>query len=359
VFWKLRESGGNGGDERHSSIDWENAMTAMSRTLRLLVIALAICGGCAAGQTAEDEALVLESKVPLGDVRGRIDHLAVDLGRKRLFVAELENNSVGIVDLFAGKLLRRISGLKEPQGVGYIPSIDALYVANGGDGSVRIFGGDDYAPQGRIDLGEDADNVRVDLTTNTVFVGYGAGALAVIDPMTRKKIDEIRLSAHPEGFQISASTDRIFVNLPERRSIVAIDRPSGQQRASWPMQNATGNFPMTLDEANQRVIVAFRNPARLGVFAMTSGEKITEQDTCGDSDDVFIDAKRMRVYVTCGDGSIDVFAVEQTSYRRLTRIRTVPGARTSLFIPAMDRLALAARATATQPAAVWLYRAQP
>jgi DNA-binding beta-propeller fold protein YncE len=336
-------------------------MNPMLRNLKFLAIAIAICGGCAAGQAAEDEAnnlLVLESKVPLGNVRGRIDHLAVDLARNHLFVAELGNGSVGVVDLAASKLLRRIGGFKEPQGVGYVPSVDALYVASRGDGSVRIFGGDDYAPSERIDLGDDADNVRVDLATKTVFVGYGAGALAAIDPATRKKTGDIRLAAHPEGFQISPGTNRIFVNLPDKRAIATIDRASGQQ-ASWPTHNAAGNFPMSLDETNQRVVVVFRKPARLDVFAMTSGEKIAEQNTCGDSDDVFADAKRNRVYVSCGDGSIDVFAMEGTSYQRRARIPTVPGARTSLFIPAMDRLALAVRASAREPAAIWLYRAKP
>jgi DNA-binding beta-propeller fold protein YncE len=334
----------------------------MPRALALAGIAIALNLGFGTESRAEDEAnnlLVLEAKVPLGNVRGRIDHLAVDLGRSRLFVAELGNDSVGVIDLAAGKLLRRISGLKEPQGVGYVPSVDALYVANGGDGSVRIYGGDDYAPSGSIDLGSDADNVRVDLATNAVFVGYGAGALAVIDPATRKKTGDIRLSAHPEGFQLGAGTNNIFVNLPNNRAIAAIDRASGQQRATWPTHNASGNFPMALDETNRRVIVVFRNPARLDVFAMTTGEKIAEQSTCGDSDDVFFDAKRNRVYVSCGDGHIDVFAAEGTSYQRRARIPTVPGARTSLFIPAMDRLALAVRATGTQPAAIWLYRAMP
>jgi DNA-binding beta-propeller fold protein YncE len=332
-------------------------MMVGKRLLATLGIATVTLAACIACRAADDNFLVLESKVPLGDVRGRIDHLAVDLRRSRLFVAELENDSVGIIDLSVGKLLRRISGLKEPQGVGYVASIDALFVANGGDGSVRIFSGDDYAPQGRIDLGEDADNVRVDLAANTVFVGYGAGALAVIDPMTRKKIRDIPLGAHPEGFQLSAATEQIFVNLPQKRSIVAIDRASGHERASWPTRNATANFPMALDEASRRVIVAFRNPARLGIFAMSSGETVAERDTCGDSDDVFMDPKRKRIYVTCGDGSIDVVDAEGTSHQRLARIRTVPGARTSLFIPAIDRLAVAVRATAREPAAIWLYRA--
>ena len=125
--------------------------------------------------------LQLEAKISLGEVRGRIDHMAIDLARQRLFVAELGNDTVGIVDLKNEKVIRTMGGLKEPQGVGYLPSTDALYVANAGDGSVRIFSGADYAAAGQIDLGEDADNIRVDSAANQLLVGYGNGGLAVID----------------------------------------------------------------------------------------------------------------------------------------------------------------------------------
>src|SRR5271157_969926 len=100
-------------------------------------------------------ALMLEAKIPLGEVSGRIDHLGVDIERQRLFVAELGNNSLGVVDLAAGKVLRTIAGLSEPQGVAYVPFADSVYVANGGDGSVRVLRGDDLAPIGRIELGDD------------------------------------------------------------------------------------------------------------------------------------------------------------------------------------------------------------
>ena len=151
-----------------------------------------------AASRAEDPApLVLEAKIPLGDVSGRIDHLSVDMKRQRLFVAELGNNSLGVVDLAAGKVLRAIAGLKEPQGVAYVDFADSIYVANAGDGSVRVLGGDDLASIGRIELGDDADNVRVDAQHSRVLVGYGKGALAVIDPATRTKVADIRLKGHP------------------------------------------------------------------------------------------------------------------------------------------------------------------
>jgi DNA-binding beta-propeller fold protein YncE len=301
--------------------------------------------------------LQLDIKIPLGNVKGRIDHLAVDTARQRLFVAELGNDSLGVIDLKERKLLRTIAGLKEPQGVGYVPSTDTVYVANAGDGSVRLFRGDDLAPGGRIDLGDDADNIRVDVGSNQVFVGYGGGAIAVIDPAQARKIADVPLKAHPESFQLSASTSQIFVNLPGARAISVIDRLAGQPRADWPTRNAGGNYPMALDDAAQHVIVAFRAPARLAVFAMKDGASIAERDTCGDSDDVFFDAKRKRVYVICGAGFIDIFDAADGAYQRIARLPTVSGARTGLFIPALDLLALAARASGNERAALWLYRA--
>src|SRR6267143_610125 len=99
--------------------------------------------------------LVLETKIVLGEVSGRIDHLSIDTKRQRLFVAELGNNSLGVVDLAAGKVLRRIAGLREPQGVAYAPFADSIYVANAGDGSVRVLRGEDLAVVGRVELGDD------------------------------------------------------------------------------------------------------------------------------------------------------------------------------------------------------------
>jgi DNA-binding beta-propeller fold protein YncE len=302
--------------------------------------------------------LVLESKIPLGTVNGRIDHLAFDISRKQVFIAELENNSVGVVDLSSGRLLHRIMGLSEPQGVGYVPSVDMLFVANGGDGSVRMFKGGDFTPTGLQALDSDADNIRVDAETTHVYVGYGAGALAVIDPATRMKIKDIGLPAHPESFQINRATRQIFVNLPNAGSIVVLGKMGDAPHTTWSTANNQGNFAMTLDEDNQRVLVVFRNPRKLSVRDMRLGAVIAEQDTCGDVDDIFVDAKRQRVYVTCGEGFIDVFNTSG-DYARLARITTRPGARTSLFIPPLDRLAVAARASGGELAELWIYRAAP
>ena len=288
-------------------------------------------------------------------MRGRIDHLAVDLKRNRLFVAELENDTVGIVDLDAGKVMRIISGLKRPQGLGYHSWTDTLYVANGGDGTVAVFQGDEYRAIARIPLGDDADNVRVDASGNQIFVGYGDGALAVIDPVSRNKVGEIKLKAHPESFQIGETNGRIFVNDPANQAIAVIDRAAGQQVASWPTGNAS-NFPMALNEKARHVVVAFRNPAKLGAFSTRDGEALANVDLCADADDMFMDLRRERVYVSCGDGYLDVFDARANAYRRMAHIATVAGARTGLFVPELDRLFVAARATSSEPASIWVFR---
>jgi DNA-binding beta-propeller fold protein YncE len=338
------------------------SVTKMNKHLALLVLTGTLALLAAQDQAVtqgEMPALKLEAKIPIGNVSGRIDHMAVDLARQRLFVAELGNDTVGIVDLNGRKVIRTLDGMKEPQGVAYLPSTDTLYVANGGDGSVRLFRGPDYAAAGRIDLGDDADNIRVDIPANQIIVGYGSGGLAVIDPASAKKVADIRLSVHPEGFQLEPSGNRILVNLPKAQAIAVIDRQSGKQTATWPTKIAGGNFPMALDPVARHVLVAFRSPAKLGAFAMDDGSVVASPDICGDADDLFVDAKRHRVYISCGQGFIDVLDSVQGPYRRIARIATVAGARTSLFVPEMDRLLLAVRASGGEQAAIWAFQPVP
>ena len=323
----------------------------------VLLIAMAMLPAVAEAQTG-GAPLVLETKIPLGEVSGRIDHLAIDAKRQRLFVAELGNNSLGVVDLAAGKVLHRIAGFNEPQGVAYVPFADSIYVANAGDGSVRVLRGVDLAPIGRVDLGDDADNVRIDTRHNRVLVGYGKGALAVVDPASQTKTADLRLKAHPEGFQIDETGTRVFVNVPDARDIEIVDLAAGSTR-SVPIQGAGSNFPMAIDAAARRVLVVFRSPPTLMALSSEDGHVVATADTCGDADDVFVDAKRRRMYVSCGDGFIDVLEPAETSYRHLARVPTVSGARTSLFVPELDRLFVAVRAGWREPAAIWVFRPVP
>lgn len=316
---------------------------------------LAALGLACAASAADLPPLELERKIELGKVSGRIDHFAIDRAGHRLFLAELGNGTVSVIDTSSGTVTHRITGFDEPQGVAYVAETDALFVANGGDGSVRVLRGDGFTQTSKIELKDDADNLRVDAASHLVYVGFGSGALASIDVKTLEKKSEMRLKAHPEGFQLDLSSTRAFVNVPDAREVAVIDRSAGRQVAAWSVPDARSNFPMAVRQG--QVLVVFRNPARLVALDASDGSVKSNVQSCRDADDVFVDEKRQRIYVSCGEGVIDVFKLALPLVR-IAQIKTILGARTAFYDAEMDRLFLAVRAAWGEPAAVWVFKPQ-
>jgi DNA-binding beta-propeller fold protein YncE len=310
---------------------------------RSLLSAWAIAGllaGVALGQTGLP--LRLEKTIPLAGVKGRIDHMAFDVEGQRLFVAALGNDTVEVVDVRSNEV-RTIGGLAEPQGLLYQPEKKRLWVANGKDGTVRIFDAQTLKLVRKVELGDDADNVRRDAATGRVFVGYGSGAVAAFDA-DGNKVADVKLDAHPESFQLEKSGKRMFVNLPHSHKVAVVDRSASAVAASWGTDDAQSNFPMALDEADGRLFVVCRSPAVLLVLDTASGRVVEKLQTVGDSDDVFYDAARKRVYVSGGEGAVAVYQqADRDHYSKIAEVATVKGARTSLFVPELNRLFVAVR----------------
>ena len=320
--------------------------------MRSLIVVL-LFAASTLGQTSQP--LRLEKTIELPDVQGRIDHMSVDVKGERLFVSALGNNTVEVIDAKAGKRIQTITGLQEPQGVLYVSGIDRLYVANSKDGSVRIFDGRSYAPIKTLDYGDDADNLRYDSDRKRIYVGYGGGAVAEIDEQG-DKAGEIKLDAHPESFQLEKDTPRIYVNLPKSRKVAVLDRETREITATWPLGMTLANYAMTLDQADHRLFVVTRYPARLLVFDTTTGKIVQRLPAVGDCDDVFYDKTSKRIYATGGDGAISVFEQQGPDhYKESARITTVKGARTGFLSPELDRLFLAVRRQGTQAAAIRVF----
>ncbi len=301
--------------------------------------------------------LVLEATIALPNTSGRIDHLGIDLDRQRLYVAELGNGSVDIIDLPTQKIAHRILGLSEPQGVLYVPQGDFLAVTTGGDGRLRLFSASDFASRGVVALGRDADNLQIDPRNGNIVVGYGGGALAIVDPAKAAIVKEVSLPDHPEGFQISAE-GLAYVNVPDAHQITVVDLNSRRLIGTWAMPQLSANFPMVFGGGNT-VAVVFRSPSRIVWFNRSSGRVVTENATCGDADDVYFDMKRQRIYDSCGAGAIGVFQMNNDSVVPLASISTSSGARTSLFVPEIDRLFVAVRAGLVgSDASIRVYRPQ-
>jgi DNA-binding beta-propeller fold protein YncE len=309
-----------------------------------------------AGASLQDgNAPQLVQTIPMPKVEGRIDHLAFDAKAVRLLVAALGNNSVEVLDLGQGKVIHKIEGLQEPQGI--LAWEGQIVVASGGDGSCRFYDGTTFKPARNVDCKEDADNVRYDAEAKLVYVGYGGGALGVIDPEKGARIGDIPLEGHPESFQLESKGKRIYVNVPKAGHIAVVDREKRAVIAKWKL-SASSNFPMALDEAGHRLFVGCRQPAKLLVIDTESGKETASIDCSGDTDDVFYDAASKRVYVSCGAGFLDVFDVSEAP-RRIARMATAAGARTSLLVPDTGKLYLAVPHRGSQASEIRVYKVRP
>jgi DNA-binding beta-propeller fold protein YncE len=296
--------------------------------------------------------------IPLTELHGRIDHLAADIYSGRLFAAALGDDAVAVLDVRSNRLVATISSIREPQGVAYVKASNRVFVTSAADGSVHLFDGSTLKATGIVHLGRDADNLRVDLARNRVYVGYGEGALAILDT-AGKHLAEIPLKAHPESFQFAEKQPRLYINVPEAHEIAVADSDTLKVLAEWPVKEGQENFAMAIDEANRRIFVACRRPSRMLVLDMDSGLVLAQLSTVGDADDLFYDPIHARLYVLGGQGQIAVYAQETADkYLRLDSVATVAGTRTGLFVAEWNRLFAAVREFSSHKAEIRVYQPQ-
>jgi len=318
-----------------------------------------MAGVLAARAPAAQAPLAFVQAIELPHVEGRIDHLAFDERSGRLFVAALGNNTIEVLDTRQQAHVKTIAGAREPQGIAVAADADVVAVANGAGDGVQLFAGADLRPTLAVRLGDDADNVRYDARAKRLYVGYGGGALAAVDPVSGRVAAEAKLAGHPESFQLEQSGARMFVNVPTADQIAVVDRTSMKVTATWPVSGAKSNFPMALDEADHRVIVGCRRPARALLFDTAAGRETGAFPIVGDTDDLFFDSPSGRLYVSGGEGFVDVFRREAPDrFVRVAHVATAAGARTSLWVAAQHRLYVAVPHRGSQRAEIRVFEAR-
>ena len=326
------------------------------RLVTLLIIAFSL-NNCIAQNSVSNKELQLVAIIQLSNVSGRIDHLAFDSRNQTIFVAALGNNTVEVVDLKANKVIHTIKGLHEPQGIKYIPENNVVFVANGENGECDIYNADTYQQITTIKMPDgDADNVRYDVSAGRIFVGYGDGGIAVIDAKTYRQLADVKLPGHPESFQLDEDSKKIFVNVPDAQMLATIDLENYSITDRWKVEIAKANFPMALDATNHRLFIGCRNPAKLLVINSESGNVITQIDIDSDTDDLFYDSPSKQFYVSCGGGYVDV--IKQSGpyeYEVTSRIESRSGARTSIFVPELNQLLVAAPARSGSEAQLMIF----
>ena len=306
--------------------------------------------------------LQLEEEIPVPGVAGRLDHFTADVKRKRLFVSALGNNTVEVIDTFAGRVIRSIKGLSQPQGPLYVPSFDKLYVANAESGKMNVYDGATYTLKKTIDFGVDPDNVRYDAASKKIFVGFGQedGGIAMVDPATDERVGQVyKTEGHPESFQVEASGGHIFVNVPDAGMVVeSIDRKTGAV-AKWPLKGLKGNYAMALNEEDHRLFTVTRKTPMLVVLDTQTGNEVARLRAAGECDDVYFDASRKRIYVIGGEGIISVIQQKDPDqYELVANVPTTVGVRTGYYYAKRDRLYVGVPAKGNEPAQVWTFEAE-
>ena len=331
-------------------------MTMNYYRLILLFAALGCFTSCQAQESGQ-QLLTLQKEIALSNIKGRIDHIDINLKDQIAYIAALGNNTLEIVDLKNGKVTGSITGLDEPQGVAYLAKHKEILIANGGTGECGFYNALTLKKMGSIKLADDADDVRYDAETDKLYVGYGSGGIAIIDAASHKQVGDIPLPAHPESFQLDTKTNKLWVNLPGSGMVGVCDPNTLKLTAKWSKLLPRANFPMAYDEAQHRIIVGYRVPAKLIVYDSETGTEIFSAPMVGDVDDLYWDTKSRSVYISGGGGAVDIFKqISDKTYKQTAHIKTRDGARTSLLVPELGLFLIAARESGDKKAALLVYK---
>jgi DNA-binding beta-propeller fold protein YncE len=325
----------------------------------MLLSLLGASAAISANQRADITPLTLQQSIPLPGVKGKFDHVAIDLVGQRVFIAAKVNNTLEVVDLKGATRLRSVAGFREPQGVLYLPDTKEVVVANGGNGEVQFLDGSSLNVIKRVSFTADADNLRYDAQARRVYVAAQDGVIGPIELNTMEKLPEIKLPSHPEAFAIETGGYRLFVNVPKTDSIFVIDRSKSEVIDRWQLTKAKVNYTMAFDEVHGRLFVGCRNPASVVVLDSNTGGEVATFPVGGETDAMFYDERHKRIYVTGAEGTIDVVEqVDADHYRVLAKLLTAPLARTCLFVPELDRLFVAVPRQKGRDAELRVYQAR-
>ena len=314
--------------------------------------------------------LRLVQTIPMPNVKGRIDHMDVDVQGKRLFVAGLENGSLEVVDLGAGKRSKSVPDFKKTQGVAYVPSLNKVFVASGDDAMLRVFRGDSLELIDSVKLEPGPNRVTYDPHTSVLYVGYGGkdagkdyGEVGIIEAKTDKHVGDIKVDAHPAELLLDSSGKTLYVFVSASSKVQVADTQKREVVSTWPVssqRNGDGAF----DEKTHRLFIGTRTPPKMIAMDANTGKEVASLPTVEGMDGVYFNAAQKRVYVSGGRdndvGSVFVYQQKDADhYELIGKIPTRSGAGTSFWSPELNRFYVGAPAHDNEEAAILVFEPQP
>ena len=303
--------------------------------------------------------LTFTKTIPLPEVTGGFNHMSADAEHHRLFATGTTKKTLEIIDVKSGKHLRSLTG-ESPAATMFAPEFNQLYVTRGH--SVCIYDGSTFDLLTNIDLHSSLDELEFDPYAKRLYVGCMTSnmtAIAIVSLPDGKPKGEIKLPAKPQGFAVEKKGNRIFANMPSLKQIAVLDREKQTLLETWPLKDVSGNYPMALDEVNHRLFVGCRRPAQLVVFDTATGKLVASVAISGDTDDLSYDAKAKRIYIACGEGSVNVIEQRDADHYQLAeQISVPPGSRNSFFSTDLNQFYLAVPQRGNQDAEIRVFQPQ-
>jgi DNA-binding beta-propeller fold protein YncE len=325
------------------------------RSAKYTVLALAAAVAIGTCNLASAAPLMLVRGIPIGPVAGEITDLELDYANQRLFALEADSGTIAVIDLPTGTVSQILRGLQAPRGLAHEPPNSQLYVALG-DGKLAVLQGVPLRRTATVNIGSNLGRPYYDASSTQVYLGYGRRAIGVIDTAHNRTLPSIGLDGEPGPLAFENLGTRLFAGAVGEARILVADRAAGKQLGSWSTGKSSDAAALALDEDAGLLVVAFRQPAGLAWFDPTGGNLRGRTEACTEAAKLIIDSLRTRVYLTCGEGQIEIFQRGAAgNYSRIGAIDTQPGATAALLAPAGDRLYLAVPSAAGRGAEIRIY----
>jgi DNA-binding beta-propeller fold protein YncE len=306
--------------------------------------------------------LALLSTTKLPEIAGAFDHFAIDRAKNRLYLAAEVHHSIEVFNLKTGEHLQSVPGVTTPHTIAFVPETNRLLVADGGDGSCRVFDVSDMHEEKRISLAAGPDAGFYDAEKRLFYVSNGGRAakedfsfISIISADSESEIGRIRIeSANLESMALDRVANLLYVNLRDKNQIGVVDLAKKSLRQTWSIPNLNLNTPLALDTANHRLFVAGRKPGKLFVLETAEGKVIASLDCVETADDMTFDPKSGRLYITGAGGISVVHQDTPDRYSVIAQFDTNSG-KTSIYDGALRQFYIAHAKTDFDGAALQVY----
>ena len=307
-------------------------------------------------ENSSKDILQLQKKVLIPNVNGRISQITFDSRRQLLYIVAPENNSIEIVNLKNYSIKKQITSILEPKGISYIKETDILIITSGIDGKYFVLNASDLTILHSFSIGPKPSGIKYDSISKRIYIGFGYGSISEIEPNTFENLIEYKLEGSPEEFQFHENGNKFFVNIPSMLHFEVIDKTKKKVVSKIKINGATNNFPMAIDTKTRRLFIGCQSPAKVVIFDTETYRQLTSFDCDGDPNNIFYDPVKLRIYLSCGAGFINIFEqITGDEFKLIEKRPTRNGARTSLYIPELDLFVVAIPSSLNRPAEIVIF----